>query len=598
MSTDIVSAAVVVADDPALDLTGLVERQRAAHADGAAFLPVRHKGTTVEIGPMVRTGTPGCVACAEERHRSVSSMPPMHAYLAEEPNRLPPGTHWQELVAELVALRLDGSTDDDVIQVVTAARGEVHEHRLTPVPDCEVCSVLPDDRAELAAWTWTEQLTAEPERLRVKPLLPLADLASMHDHRYGPVAHVYRDPIAPMAFTGVELATLRHRPRMYAFGRSRDFESSRRVGFLEAVERESGSWPSARRTGVEGSYRELAESALDPARLGLTDPAYDGHPHSLLTPYSPDARTAWVWGHDVTSGTPILVPEHVAYYGVPGRPGRARFLYECSSGCAVGGCLEEAVLYACLETIERDAFLLAWYSQTPGIPLDPGGVTDPDGCDLLDVLAGEGYETRLYDITSDVGVPVIWALALDPAHPDGASLSAAAAHPDPARAITGALVEVAAMAVLGNRKTDHLSADDRRAMLADPTRVVSLDDHVALYTLPESLERLAWQLDAGPPADPATHFGDWRARFLRPDLTATMRLVTGAMAAAGMPPIVVRQTSARDHRLGVEVVKAIAPGALAMTFGHVHHRTRGLPRLDAARARTGVDGPILPHPFP
>ncbi|WP_051367945.1 TOMM precursor leader peptide-binding protein [Hamadaea tsunoensis] len=598
MSTDVMSAAPVVADDPTLDLAGLVERQRAAHADGRPFLPVRFKGAAIEIGPLVRPGVPGCVACAEERHRSVASTPPMHAYLAQEPSRLTSETHWSVLAAELVAARLAGGADDDVIQVVSAARGEIQLHRLTPVPDCEVCSVLPDDSADLARWSWTTQRSAEPERLRVKPLLPLSDLAHMHDHRYGPVAHVYRDPIAPMAFTGVELATLRHRPRMYAFGRSRDFESSRRVGFLEAVERESGSWPSARRTSVVGSYRSLADVALDPALLGLTDPAYDGHRHSLLTPYSPDAQTSWVWGHDVASGTPVLVPEHVAYYGVPGRPGRARFLYECSSGCAVGGCLEEAVLYACLETIERDAFLLAWYSQTPGTPLDPGGVVDPDGCDLLDVLAGEGYETRLFDITSDVGVPVVWALALDPANPDGASLSAAAAHPDPERAITGALVEVAAMAVLGNRRTDHPSAEDRRAMLADPTRVVSLDDHVALYTLPASLDRLAWQLEAGPPVDAATHFGDWRSRWIRPDLTDTMRLVTGAMAAAGLPPIIVRQTTARDHRLGVEVVKAIAPGALAMTFGHVHHRTRGLPRLDAARARTGVDGPILPHPFP
>ena len=49
--------------------------------------------------------------------------------------------------------------------------------------------------------------------------------------------------------------------------------------------------------------------------------------------------------------------------------------------------------------------------------------------------------------------------------------------------------------------SDHPSAEDRRAMLADPTRVVSLDDHVALYTLPASLDRLAWQLEAGPPVD-------------------------------------------------------------------------------------------------
>ncbi|MEO7287809.1 MAG: TOMM precursor leader peptide-binding protein, partial [Jatrophihabitantaceae bacterium] len=591
---------ITVAVEPDDTISDLLDRQRRALAAGRAFLAVRVKGSTVEIGPLLRPGGAGCCACAQERHRSVAGVPPMHPMLSEEPARVLLAPHWQQLIAGLVADRVTGQAPDHEVLAVRLADGEISRHRLTPVPDCPACGSLPDDGPDAGQFEFMQQLQAEPDRLRIKPMLALDTLRSqLVDHRFGPVTHAYRDQIAPMAFVGIELATLARRPRMDGYGRCPDFEDAHRVGLLEAVERESGSWPSARRSVVQGSFTELAAQALDPARLGLPDPAYDDHPNSLLDPYSAGAGTSWVWAHSFETGGPVLVPEHVAYYGIPRAPDRARYLYECSNGCAVGGCLEEAILYGCLEFVERDAFLLSWYSQTPGTRLNPAGVTDDVSRAMLETLTGEGFETRLYDITSDVGVPTIWALALNPASTSAASLSAAAAHPDPQKAIRGALAEVAAMAVIRNRQGESSTVEQRRELLAEPTQVRSLDDHVGLYTLPEALPRLGWLIDgAGPAVDIDQHFGDWRQAWVRRDLTGTMRLLVAAMAAAGLPPVVVRQTSSRDVQLGVEVVKVIAPGGLAMTFGHVHHRTGGIVRLDRARALAGTTGPLLPHPFP
>lgn len=594
LTTPIESATVWA--DVAASVDAMATAQAIALADRRTFLPLRIKGSTLEVGPLTRPDQPGCHLCLQERHRSVVGTAPMHPFLAEEPPRVGLPAHWLRVVAELVAAVFVEPAG--TVYVLTLADGQVQRQHITPVPDCPACGQLADDGPE--SLKFVPRLQAEPDRLRIKPMLPLAELTgSLLDHRYGPVVHAYRDQLAPMAFVGVELATLNGRPRMDGYGRCPDFEDAHRVGFLEAVERESGSWPSARRTTVTGSYTELQSQALDPARLGLPDPAYANHPNSLLDPYSPDAVTSWVWAHSFETDGPVLVPEHVAYYGVPARPGRARYLYECSNGCAVGGCLEEALLYGCLELVERDAFLLSWYSQTPGTRLDPAGVTDPVSVAMLDTLTGQGCETRLYDITSDVGMTTIWALALDPTNADAASLSAAAAHPDPHKAIRGALAEVAAMSVIRNGQGPPTSIEDRLALLEDPTRVRSLDDHVGLYTLPQALPRLAWLLDgAGSAVDIDEHFGDWRSAWIRPDLTESMWLLVEAMRRAGLPPVVVRQTSRRDAQLGVEVVKVIAPGALAMTFGHVHHRTGGLPRLVRARAASGVTGPLLPHPFP
>lgn len=604
-----VSSKVLISAHDDATLPRLLEDRALAFAAGLRHLPIRVKGTTVEIGPLSELGTPGCAACAQTRHASVVQAAPMHVRLAEEGARVVLPPHWQELVCALVVERLTGAdaarvgaaqVEADVVHVLSLPRAEVAVHHVTPAPECPHCDARPDDTEAAASWQPVPRPMDRPETLRVKPLLPLADMRPvLVDHRFGPVPHLFRESAAPMAMTSVELASLGRRPRAYGYGRSPDFDQAQRVGLLEAVERESGSWPLARRTTVLGSYAELAADALDPALLGLPDPEYDGHAFSLLDPYSPDTPTAWVWARELHRGAPILIPEHVAYYTVPSRPGRARYIYECSNGCAVGGCLEEAVLYGCLEVMERDAFLLSWYSQTPGTRLATAGLDDTTA-GLLECLAGEGYEARLYDITTDNGMPVVWALALDLGNPDGASLSAAAAHPDPAAAVRGALAEVTTMAVFGNRRTDHPSADERRAMLADPALVRTIDDHVALHTLPEAVgQRLGWLVDApGDPVPVAERFGAWRERWLRPDLTETLGLVVEAMTAAGTPPLAVRQTTARDERLGVEVVKVVAPGALAVTFGHVHHRTRGLPRLDRARAAAGVTGPVLPHPFP
>jgi len=61
-----------------------------------------------------------------------------------------------------------------------------------------------------------------------------------------------------------------------------------------------------------------------------------------------------------------------------------------------------------------------------------------------------------------------------------------------------------------------------------------------------------------------------------------------------------------DDALGLSCVKVIVPGSLPMTFGHVNHRTRGLPRLLDVPHRLGrVERPLRyedlaidPHPFP
>ncbi|MFG2009267.1 TOMM precursor leader peptide-binding protein [Micromonospora sp. NPDC048868] len=572
--------------------------QRAAHAVGRAYLPVRGRGTAVEIGPLSGPGAGGCLRCADTRQEAVLGAGSIATLLAGgRPLPLPP--YWHGLVGELVAGQLADDADPRLASVLAARDGVISRHLIRAVPDCPDCGALPPDSAGAATIALRPRRQAAPDRLRVRPGPPdLAVLrAELVDPRYGPVTHVHTDRQGPLALAAAEMPVPGRSGRVGGYGRAADQSTAQVLALLEAVERETGRYPQARRTTTLGSYRELAADAVDPARLGLPEPDAVRHPGYRLDPFTPDTVTSWVWAYDLVGDRPVLVPEHAAYYGVD-RAGAARFLYESSSGCAVGGCLEEAILHACLETIERDAFLLTWYAgrTPPALALPPD--VDPLTRHLADRIAAEGYRLHLLDITSDVGIPTVWALAVTDRPGRGATFSAAGAHPDPRRAAAAAVLEVGVNVTVAP-KVARPPRDRLLAMLADADLVGELGDHAALHLLPQTLPRFDFALReaaAGPARPFDEHFAGWRERWLHPDLTGVLRRVVDAMAAAGTPPLVVDQTGAAERRLGLAAVKVLAPGAVPMTFGHLNRRV-DLPRLRQARL-AAPDHLILPHPFP
>ncbi|MEH0969750.1 TOMM precursor leader peptide-binding protein [Micromonospora sp. CPCC 205546] len=572
--------------------------QQAAHAAGRAYLPVRVRGTVIEIGPLGSPGAGGCLRCADTRRQAVLGAGSTAALLADgRPLPLPP--YWLGLIGELVADRLADDADPRVASVLSVRDGSVGRHLIRAVPDCPACGALPPDSATAATITLRSRRQPTPDRLRIRPGPPdLAVLrAELVDHRYGPVTHLHTDRQGPLALAAAEMPVPGRSGRVGGYGRAADQPTAQALALLEAVEREAGRCPQGRLTTTLGSYRELAAEAVDPARLGLPEHEAVRHRAYRLGPYTPDTVTSWVWAYDLAAGRPVLVPEHAAYYGVA-RPGAARFLRESSSGCAVGGCLEEATLHACLETIERDAFLLTWYAgrTPPALALPPD--VDPLTRHLADRIAAEGYRLHLLDVTSDVGIPAVWALAVTDRTDRGATFSAAGAHPDPRRAAAAAVLEVGVNVAVA-AKVARPPRDRLLAMLADADLVDELGDHAALHLLPETLPRFDFALReaaAGPARPLDEHFAGWRDRWSHPDLTEVLRRVVDAMAAAGTPPLVVDQTGAAERRLGLAAVKVLAPGAVPMTFGHLNRRV-DLPRLRQARLAT-PGRPVLPHPFP
>jgi ribosomal protein S12 methylthiotransferase accessory factor len=316
----------------------------------------------------------------------------------------------------------------------------------------------------------------------------------------------------------------------------------------------------------------------------------------------------WVWAWSTQKRTATLVPEQVAYYRVPaGRDGKPpRFLYESSNGCALGGCLEEAVIHGILEVAERDAFLMAWYGQLSVGELDLQSLAVPDIQPLIDKATSIGYRVHLFDITNDLAIPAIWALVVSEDDSRPKSFSAAAAHPDPNRAVAAALYEAVVYTFVNQAPDKRQEPVRLRRMLDSPTEVRTLDDHVALYTLPEAYERFAHLFTGAKKRSVAEAFPAWSDRWVRDDLGESLRALLDHFHGLGLDVLVVDQTTEEQKPLGLRTVKVIVPGTLPMTFGHVNHRTRDLDRLLEVPAKLGLwPGPrryeeltIHPHPFP
>lgn len=565
-------------------------------------------GALAVLGPWTPDGAPGCSRCAGLWRADVEGD------LA--PDRPAPSsllTLWEDVFDELVA-----ATDPADLRLSLLAldcrTGEVTRHRFVPHPHCGHC--FPDGRG-LAASDPGDTLDPETplpvvgDALRTRAMDRESLRDRLLDFRFGPVAHLYRDEESPLALVTCETVAPGRAVREGGYGRSTRFTASEVPAFLEGVERVTGGRRLSGAPTVHGSYTDVADDAVDPASLGLHEPEWHGHPSFDPVPYTPDTPTTWVWGWSTRQRRRVLVPEHVAYW----HAGRAqeRFLYESSNGCAVGGTLPEAVLYGLFEVVERDAFLLAWYSRTRLRLIE--GADDPDLLHLSDLLTERGLTLRLFDLTSDLGIPTVLATVTAPeeivreGRAPAISL-ATGTHPDPRRALMAAVEETATNALMypkWMRMRPSVSVERCRPMLDDFTLVRTLEDHTGLHGLWEA--RPLWEFLE----HPSGSVGMDRLTAGRPssfagtDLASVLRERLAAVHGLGMDVVVVDQSSAPyTEASGTRAVKVIVPGALPMTFGHTHRRTRSLERL--TRASTLFEGGVpwetpgttypVPHPFP
>lgn len=200
----------------------------------------------------------------------------------------------------------------------------------------------------------------------------------------------------------------------------------------------------------------------------------------------PDDQLEWVAGLNLITGCETLVPFDAVV--LDATASQSRF-WQSSDGLASGNTIDEASLHAVLERIERDAYILWQVMSDAGriaCGVDPLSLDEDVVAQLRERVARAGLILRLFDITSDIGIPCYSALLapanileirqpryLDVTHGSGA-------HPNPVRAVIRAITEAAQARltfISGARDDIHpdtfqrpLSGETRHLLSSAPTK--------------------------------------------------------------------------------------------------------------------------------
>ncbi|BCG05307.1 hypothetical protein PPGU19_098750 (plasmid) [Paraburkholderia sp. PGU19] len=131
--------------------------------------------------------------------------------------------------------------------------------------------------------------------------------------------------------------------------------------------------------------------------------------------FSADDVIDWTPAWSLKAGTRRWVPLSYCFAETPDTADGLKFCVHNPNGSAAGSCIEEAILQGLLELIERDATAIWWYNQLPRPGVDLAKFGDPFFDALVREYESLGWHMWALDITHDLGIPVVVALAENPA---------------------------------------------------------------------------------------------------------------------------------------------------------------------------------------
>jgi ribosomal protein S12 methylthiotransferase accessory factor len=193
-----------------------------------------------------------------------------------------------------------------------------------------------------------------------------------------------------------------------------------------------------------GRARELPGPALDFAYLARS--LFDTSPEvARAAEIYQDWPLNFVPATNLTTGRGVNLPLFWFY------------LIEEYNGPAAGNCLEEAILQALCEVVERHVGSVISFERLATPALDPDSAQDPAARELLAKFKQNGIEVHLRDFSLDTGIPTVAALAYDPStFPEESEIVfAAGTTTDPEKSLIRALTEVAQLAGDFHRRTSY-----------------------------------------------------------------------------------------------------------------------------------------------
>jgi ribosomal protein S12 methylthiotransferase accessory factor len=348
---------------------------------------------------------------------------------------------------------------------------------------------------------------------------------------------------------------------------------------------------------IVASYDNLRHKAVAPHDFILFSEQQYGEKAFPFEAFTEASRVAWTWSYSLVHGEPTLVPACFTYLPYAFQKGDAILGPSVSTGLACASSREEAILLGMYECLERDAFTIMWLNR----------LTMP----VVDITAGESPAARLFrekfalshikycvcDITSDIGIPTFYTLAVGNSTLGQLVCVGSATRLEAQVAVQKTLVETAQARpylryVL--RKNGEWKCGDAFS------NVRSFDDHARLYSsMPELVPKVQFV------EQPATRSLDALSNRSTGTITGDIDLCVSALASKGFDVLVVDLTTREVAELGFHVARVLIPGLQPL---HGDHRFRFLggkrlyqvPRILGYTEEDTTERQLWPwpHPFP
>jgi ribosomal protein S12 methylthiotransferase accessory factor len=599
------------------DSFGSVHTFRTLHDPQARNVVLGASATTLfllassdELLVLKRSGAVGgCVGCLESRRLAFKSYAEIIAAKEGKPYDVPAAALYTRftrdilngLLTALCGIAAEGPSRGFCLRMRTL---QIIPFVLGRVSGCRLCGGIADEPISAEIFWSSAALKRGKDSYRTRSLnelkLDIADAVNPVSGMLGSSVRSNRLGAFHAEITGAYIDPNALRVPVMWTGHKNSYDQSLTVGLLEALERHAGLYPR-RSKPLTATFAEIRDQALDPRDCGLyEDSTYAGN--EGLKEFTEDLELQWVGGYSLTDGKEILVPSQLAYYGAPD------IILGNSSGCATGSCIEEAIFYALMELIERDAFLLHWYSRLEPRRIAVDSLRSLEMRFMVERARRAGFDVHILDTRLDLQVPSALAILSRSGNELGAFSLSSAASFSPEEAIQSALCEVATHVhwfkgrVLAKEHSKNL-----RLAVNDYSMVEKMEEHALLYGYPEAKPLAQFLLEDAQEHSFDESYCDWlqmrpETRTLKDDVEYCVQL----LGNAGLRQvIVVDQTSPEEARIGVRTVRAIVPGLLPLDFGWGHCRSASLERTYSVLMKIGRRGAALtpaelyraPHPF-
>lgn len=196
-----------------------------------------------------------------------------------------------------------------------------------------------------------------------------------------------------------------------------------------------------------GEYRDLKERAL-PFESIAKSVHDDSDDLDIAEEVFSRLPLKWTWAYNLTRQEEVLIPFNWFY------------TINEFNGPSAGNCVEEALIQGICEIVERHVSSVISRNRLKTAAINIQSISDPMCLEMIEKYRKVGVKLFISDFSLDTGIPSVGVLAYDPStFPEKSDIVwTAGTTPDPQKALSRALTEVAQLAGDFNTSSNYVAS--------------------------------------------------------------------------------------------------------------------------------------------